>query len=352
MNRELEKLVDIALVDGHITDKEREVLKRKATSLGFDLDELEMILDGRLFEQNKILQPQVNKCPNCGDIITGFTRICTSCDYVLNTTDIEDFESLEESFEALEESVDDLKTHKLKPGSTPYFNANFKIFITGGLYFLYKKLLKKERIYDSYRKINAITIDECDTEVEKLRRKYGNNAQVNAAINKLIRQRDKIIADRQKADVRSGLINFSIWGAIFCFIIYLAVRPPAPPTAEDKLQQYINDKQISAAKAMLLQLNEDSDKSAEEYTEQIKVLEIDSLINAGKYDEALAIANLLQNLSSSFDREFRIDKVIKTQVLELIAKKEFKQARKRAELASYPLSSELKQQISLAEELK
>ena len=53
MNPELEKLIDFALADGVITDKEREIVRRKAEKLGEDPDEAEMILDAKLAMKNK-----------------------------------------------------------------------------------------------------------------------------------------------------------------------------------------------------------------------------------------------------------------------------------------------------------
>jgi hypothetical protein len=53
MNPELEKLIDFALADGVITDKEREIIRKKAEKLGEDPDEAEMILDAKLAMQNK-----------------------------------------------------------------------------------------------------------------------------------------------------------------------------------------------------------------------------------------------------------------------------------------------------------
>jgi hypothetical protein len=53
MNAELEKLIDFALADGVITDKEREIIRKKAEKLGEDPDEAEMILDAKLAMQNK-----------------------------------------------------------------------------------------------------------------------------------------------------------------------------------------------------------------------------------------------------------------------------------------------------------
>ena len=45
---ELEHLIDIAIEDGIITDKERCVLHKKATMLNIDPDELDMVLESRL----------------------------------------------------------------------------------------------------------------------------------------------------------------------------------------------------------------------------------------------------------------------------------------------------------------
>lgn len=48
MNPEIEKLIKMALADGQVTDKEREIIFRKAEKLGLDVDEVEMHLEGSL----------------------------------------------------------------------------------------------------------------------------------------------------------------------------------------------------------------------------------------------------------------------------------------------------------------
>lgn len=52
MNPEIEKLINMALADGQVTDKEREIILRKAEKLGIDVDEMEMYLEGRLGSSN------------------------------------------------------------------------------------------------------------------------------------------------------------------------------------------------------------------------------------------------------------------------------------------------------------
>ena len=92
-NEQLENLIEMALVDGQITDKERSVLIKKAESFGIDLDEFEMVLDARLFEKQKTNSEttkvsssnksdkhgDVKKCPACGSILKSFKTSCPDC---------------------------------------------------------------------------------------------------------------------------------------------------------------------------------------------------------------------------------------------------------------------------------
>ena len=52
----MEHLIDMALADGELTEKEKQVLFKKAEANGIDLDEFEMVLDARLYEKQKTTQ--------------------------------------------------------------------------------------------------------------------------------------------------------------------------------------------------------------------------------------------------------------------------------------------------------
>ncbi len=85
----------MALADGELTEKEKQVLFKKAEAAGIDLDEFEMVLDARLYERKKAsqaVQPttqgaapksekygDVRKCPSCGAIVESFTTRCPDC---------------------------------------------------------------------------------------------------------------------------------------------------------------------------------------------------------------------------------------------------------------------------------
>ena len=54
---DLDKLIEAVVGDGVITDKERAVILKKATAAGYDADEVEILLDGKLAEKQSASQP-------------------------------------------------------------------------------------------------------------------------------------------------------------------------------------------------------------------------------------------------------------------------------------------------------
>ena len=50
-NEQIEALISAALADGMLTEKEKQVLFKKAQTQGIDLDEFEMVLEARLYEK-------------------------------------------------------------------------------------------------------------------------------------------------------------------------------------------------------------------------------------------------------------------------------------------------------------
>jgi ribosomal protein L32 len=352
MNTELENLVDIAIIDGYITDKEKEVLLRKAVAMGFDVDELEMILEGKLYELNKTSMPSVNKCLSCGEIISGLSKVCPSCKYVQNTETFMESGTLQESFARLEADISFLKIVR-KPDTLNVANSIFKIIFTGGLYILYKKLVKREHLFDSYAEINEKTITETDAQAESMRRKYGADPKIAAAINELITDRDKVINKRRSADRISAITTLAIMG-ITVFLITWAVKSSRtrhePGTPEENVERLIEQKKIGKAKEAAIGLTDGQPKTA--YLNRIRLLEVDSLTQAGNYNGALNLVNLMDSgLYDTEKRESIIDTIIKREVIELIKQKEFKKAKQRAELGSYYIESTLMDQIKLAEKI-
>jgi hypothetical protein len=90
MHPEIEKLIDLALADGEISEKERNVILKKAAEHGVDSDEVEMVMDGMLHQLEKSkpkLKEKVGKikiCPTCGGGVKSFQSVCESCGHEFN----------------------------------------------------------------------------------------------------------------------------------------------------------------------------------------------------------------------------------------------------------------------------
>ena len=110
-NEQIENLLNIALADGELTEKEKQILFKKAEAAGIDLDEFEMVLESKLFEKQKsgssTAAPKseklgdVRKCPACGAIAETFATKCSDCGTEFRN--IEASQNLIKFFEKLDE---------------------------------------------------------------------------------------------------------------------------------------------------------------------------------------------------------------------------------------------------------
>jgi len=121
MNIELENLIEMALADGIVTEKERAIILRKAEALGEDIDEVEMILDAKLHLTQKAATPpplnvrpekpksnkegDMKKCPSCGAPVQSFATKCGDCGHEFRgTKSASSIERLYDELQKIEES--------------------------------------------------------------------------------------------------------------------------------------------------------------------------------------------------------------------------------------------------------
>ena len=125
-NEQIKSLIDLALADGELTEKEKQILFKKAEAAGIDLDEFEMVLEARLFEKQKSNKPEtaapksnklgdVKKCPACGGIAETFATKCQDCGTEFRN--IEASQNIIKFFEKLDEVESNRK-------DSVYNNAN------------------------------------------------------------------------------------------------------------------------------------------------------------------------------------------------------------------------------------
>ena len=110
-NEQIESFINAALADGELTEKEKQILFKKAESAGIDLDEFEMMLNARLFEKQKEINMSapasaaasapasaaaapksdkfgdIKKCPACGAMLQSFQTKCDDCGHEFRNID-------------------------------------------------------------------------------------------------------------------------------------------------------------------------------------------------------------------------------------------------------------------------
>lgn len=113
-SEQLDKLIEASLIDGELSEKERQVLFRRAEAEGIDLDEFEILLDAQLLAAKEAKeakeQPQapptpqpvpapqppkngrkklgtVLVCPACGASVPGGVATCPECGHVFNNVE-------------------------------------------------------------------------------------------------------------------------------------------------------------------------------------------------------------------------------------------------------------------------
>lgn len=117
-SKELEEVIEAALADGVLTEKERAVLHKRAQAEGVDPDELDIVIDGRLAKmkrQEDWLRPappkeatnqkygNVLKCPSCGAQVVGGSAVCPECGYAFSNV------GANSSYEKLSAKLEDIE---------------------------------------------------------------------------------------------------------------------------------------------------------------------------------------------------------------------------------------------------
>ena len=111
---ELEALIKEYLTDGALTDKERQVILKKAVAMGLDRDEIDLYLDAQVQKIDQETEAAVrlqkgNPCPHCGANVSQMTDKCPSCGQYITP---EATKELEEILDKLEDALVSMKSWK------------------------------------------------------------------------------------------------------------------------------------------------------------------------------------------------------------------------------------------------
>lgn len=89
MHEDIQKLIDIVKEYGELTDKQKEIILRKAEKLGEDVDEVEMLLESIKFQSpqksENSVRIKMRNCPNCGAKVPANDVKCPECGYIMES---------------------------------------------------------------------------------------------------------------------------------------------------------------------------------------------------------------------------------------------------------------------------
>lgn len=109
---ELDELIQEFLTDGVLTDKERQVILRKAVGMGLDHDEIDLYLDAQVQKIDQATDAAVRRqkgktCPYCGAAIPLLTDKCPECGQFITP---EASDELKKIIDNLEEALINFKS--------------------------------------------------------------------------------------------------------------------------------------------------------------------------------------------------------------------------------------------------
>jgi len=132
-SEELEMLIDAALMDGELTEKEKQILFKKAQNFGIDLDEFNMVIEGRLQKIQANAKPKesnkrgsVKRCPNCGAVVTDFSVTkCPECGYVFDDIEVNSsLQKLTDQIVKIQEKHSQNITRQISLGNNSIFSTS------------------------------------------------------------------------------------------------------------------------------------------------------------------------------------------------------------------------------------
>lgn len=266
-NERIENLINAALADGELTEKEKQILFKNAQDQGIDLDEFEMVLEARLTELEKVKKEaapksnkygDVRKCPACGALVPAFKGVCQECGFEFTNIDA-NLSSKQLADKLLKENDDKKKIEIIETFPIPTTKADLLEFLTA----LKPRVLDVNNIY---AKAYFKKYSEC---IEKAKVAFIGDKQFFLFIDDF----DKL---------KKGLLNKKILKiACICIPIILAILIPASISITKKIisekktvafYNYLSEQKAEDAQSVLMSMNfSDSDEKKEK---ALKLIEL------------------------------------------------------------------------------
>ena len=292
-NEELEKLIELALADGILTEKEKTVLYKKAQAFGIDKAEFEMVLEGKLHikkQEGAGKRESVLVCPRCGDTIPPLSFVCPSCSFILNSNSqqVQD-NSLDELIQNIEHCLVEIK-------ALPSQNIRT----------LFDRVIRNKE--NKYGRLKG----EIEKHSRTAKTLYGENKKVLLLINELERE----LVKAEKIQINSfwtSIVIFVLGISVLLIGIIFFIRLNKENTFTDQgLQKKVEN---ALVRNDFEKAKEYSSRIEDFRTRTIKFGHIQSAeillnINKNKLDTAIALYNVCNYVGKNFSRDRIIEKLI------------------------------------------
>lgn len=209
---ELDALIQEYLTDGVLTDKERQVILRKAASLGLDQDEIDLYLDAQVQKIDQAADTAVRRmktkaCPYCGAPVPQLTDKCPDCGQYITPLASEE---LQDILDNLEDALLDLKDAK------NIQRSKAKV----------ERYARKARLYyGSNPKVQKLLVEvetemiEAEKEIERIRKKEESEKRKETLKNIFTLS---FIEDKDNREFAGGMLVFFLFITFICIMIGIA----------------------------------------------------------------------------------------------------------------------------------
>ena len=282
-NEKIEQLIKAALADGVLTEKEKQILFKRAQEEGIDLDEFEMVLDARLVELQKAEKEKseksapksdkygdVRKCPACGAIVAAFMGSCLECGYEFSNVDAN--LSSKKLYDALaKETSTQKKKEIIETFPLPNTKADLLEFLTA----------LKPRIFDQNSEFANAYFKKYSECIEKAKVSFDTDKQLqpfidNFEIFEKELKRKKVVALLKKHWILLAIITVALVVTIALSVSYFKASK-----LETEYKTYIENNDVENARTVLKKIG------INEYDKALELIEL--YIANGDVDNAIYV---------------------------------------------------------------
>lgn len=306
MHTDIERLISIAKETRELTEKQREIILRKARQLGEDIDEVEMILESirpkkNIDESTRATEKRM-KCPNCGALISETSFKCPECGYVLqleNKASEEARSEVDRLQERLAESSKPTnKTDSILASISPQIAIQRQVSVINTFTMPTTKEGLTQLLEFAYSNYISIGNGFADMHLKPLKNAwYGKTMQAynslariggnDPEIRSLLENYSSLISTEKKK--LSGWAKFWIWWLVGMSILagFICLGVHGERSAEDQVGVCLQNNDYVGARAAARKAGGPVDN----YMDDISVQEVSYLISHGNIEHAKLVAS-------------------------------------------------------------